>query len=193
MAMMKSHRPLLRALLVSMLGCAATGVLRRMEHEYARTDTLSPPTVAVMYATYGAHSAALSWACARRVWPVPCPARSSQLLGTTLIAGGGAATLAGALPFGAGKQISGIVPGDLHTGGIYRYSRNPQYLGLGLAATGAAIASRSGLAGLLAAAVWVSYRWWIPTEEHHLVRTFGTEYITYQAGTARWVGPPRIC
>lgn len=161
-----------------------------MESEYARTDTLAPTTVAAMYATYGVYIAALTGAGTRRIWPVSIPARPSQFLGTTLILAGGGATLAGARPFGAGKQISGISAGELHTAGIYRYSRNPQYLGIGLAATGAAIATRSAFASVLAAGVWVAYCRWVPTEEDHLARTFGIEYTTYQADTARWIGSP---
>nr|WP_239537093.1 phosphatidylethanolamine N-methyltransferase family protein [Arthrobacter roseus] len=140
--MTKVGRRLVPALLAGTLGCAAIGVLRRMEREYDSTDTLSSTTVAVMYATYGAHGAALAWACVGRVWPVPCPTRPSRIVGSSLAIGGGAATLAGASPFGVGKQISGIAPGSLHMAGVYRYSRNPQYLGLVLAATGAAIGFR---------------------------------------------------
>lgn len=174
------------------IGCVAVSVLRWMEREYAHSDTLSPKTVAAMYATYGACSAGLAWACAGRIWPMPGPARSSQVLGTGLAIGGGAVALVGSCPFGAGRQISGISPGRLHTGGIYRYSRNPQYLGLGVAATGAAIASRSGFAGLLTAGVWAAYRRWIPAEERHLTQVFGGEYTTYQDSAARWIGPPSI-
>lgn len=191
MAMTKVGRRLVPALLAGTLGCSATGVLRRMEREYDSTDTLSPTTVAVMYATYVAHGVALAWACAGRVWPVPFPTRPSRIVGSSLAIGGGAAALVGATPFGFSKQISGISPGSLHMAGVYRYSRNPQYLGLVLAATGASIATRSVFVILLAAGLWAVYRRWIPTEEHHLARIFGTEYTTYQAATARWIGSPR--
>lgn len=179
------------ALVAGGLGFAAGSVLRRMEREYVHTDTLSTRAVAAMYATYGAHGAGLAWACAGRIWSVPCPSAPARIIGTSLTIAGGAAALAGARPFGAGRQISGIAPGSLHTGGIYRYSRNPQYLGLGLVATGAAIASRSAFAGLLAAGVWAAYRRWVPAEEQHLARIFGGEYTTYQDTTARWIGPQR--
>ncbi len=160
-----------------------------MEGEYERSDTLSAPTVVAMYAAYGAHLAALVWAVNQRVWPVQLPLRACRIAGSMLTVLGVGIALAGARPFGAGAQISGILPGSLHTSGIYRYSRNPQYLGVGLAATATALAARSAFAGLLAAGVWASYRRWIPSEERHLTRIFGNDYADYRTRVRRWLGP----
>jgi hypothetical protein len=68
---------------------------------------------------------------------------------------------------GTGK-LTGTAVQPLVTGGIYRHSRNPQYLGYIFNLSGLAIASRSpsalALTGLLAA----SYAAWVPIEEEHL-------------------------
>ncbi|OLT24104.1 hypothetical protein BJF79_45385 [Actinomadura sp. CNU-125] len=178
------------ALVAGALAGVTAAVLRRMQHQYAERDTLTGGTVAAMYATYGAHAAALGWAAVGRVGPVRLPRRAARAVGAVLAAGGAAAAVAGARPFGVGRQLSGIDPGALHTAGVYRYSRNPQYLGLGLAATGVALAARSAFAALLSGGVWWTYRRWIPHEEHHLARLFGQEYLTYRANTARWLGTP---
>lgn len=179
---------LVPACTAAVLGGVTAAVLRRMEHEYADRDTLSPRTVAAMYATYGAHAGALGWAASRRIWPVPLPPRAARATGVALLATGSAAALAGAGPFGVGKQLSGIEAGTLHASGLYRYSRNPQYLGLGLVVTGLATATRSGFTGLLAAGVWATYRRWIPAEEQHLTRVFGTRYLDYRHQVRRWLG-----
>lgn len=176
------------ALAAGALGAVTTAVLRRMEAEYRSQDTLAKPTVAAMYVTYTAHAAALAWACARRVWPLRLPLRSSRTVGTALALTGSGVALVGARPFGAGAQLSGTEPGTLHATGIYRYSRNPQYLGLVVTAAGMALARRSGFAGLSAAGVWLAYRRWIPSEESHLARMFGDPYLTYRARVPRWVG-----
>lgn len=170
------------------LAGATTALLHRMETEYTRSDTLSAPTVVTMYTVYGAHAAGLAWAARRRVWPVTLPARLCMTVGIGMAALGAGTALAGARPFGPGAQISGIEPGPLHLSGIYRYSRNPQYLGLGLVATGTAVAARSGFAGLLAAGVWAAYRRWIPSEECHLTRIFGNDYTLYRDQVRRWLG-----
>ncbi len=184
---MHRHAPSAAVTAGALTGAVAL-LLRRMEREYAATDTLSPRTVAAMYGTYGAVAAALVAAARRRTWPVPLPGGPSRTLGTAVAGAGAVVAVAGARPFGAGRQISGMDAGSLHTGGIYRYSRNPQYLGLGLAATGVALASRSTFAALLAAGVWAAYRRWIPNEERHLARAFGGSYRDYRARVRRWLG-----
>lgn len=185
---MTTNRRAVPVLAAGVLGAVTTVVLRRMETEYSRQDTLTKPTVAAMYATYTAHAAVLAWAGARRVWPVPLPPRSSGTAGTALALTGAGCALAGARPFGAGAQLSGIDPGTLHATGIYRYSRNPQYLGLVMTSAGVALARRSAAAGLLALGVWLAYRRWIPSEESHLARTFGDRYVTYKSRVPRWLG-----
>lgn len=159
-----------------------------MEREYDSTGTLSAATVTAMYAAYTTYAAALGWALWWRVWPVPLPRSPAVAVGVTTAAIGAGATLAGMSRFDSAGQISATDTGRLHTGGIYRWSRNPQYLGNGLLVTGAAVAARSGFAGLLAAAVWGVYRRWIPFEERHLTCEFGGEYTTYQSGVRRWLG-----
>ncbi|QYN33663.1 isoprenylcysteine carboxylmethyltransferase family protein [Pseudonocardia sp. DSM 110487] len=176
------------ALLTGVVGASTAALLRQMENEYAQRDTLSRGTAAAMYATYGAYAAALAWGCRRRTWPISLPSGPARLAGTAAALLGAGVALAGARPFGAGKQLSGIEPGSLHSSGIYRYSRNPQYLGLGLVATGLAASGRSAFAGMIAAGVWASYRRWIPSEERHLTRVFGEEYLDYTTEVRRWIG-----
>lgn len=175
-------------LLAGALSWTRRAALRRMEHEYATTDTFTGPTVVGMYAAYGGHAASLGLASRYRVWPLPLAKRSAERVGKTLAVGGCAVAIAGAFPFGAGAQLSGTRPGTLHGRGVYRFSRNPQYLGLGIAATGIAVAARSGLAALIATNVWSAYRRWVVTEEEHLMRVFGDEYLNYRNRVPRWAG-----
>ena len=170
------------------LGAGCAGVVRRMEHEYADAGSLRPATVTAMYATYTGYAAAFAWALWRRVWPAPLPEPAAQAVGLTAAAVGGAAAVAGMSRFDSAAQISATDTGRLHTGGLYRWSRNPQYLGNGLLVSGAAVAGRSGFAGVLATGVWVIYRRWILSEERHLSREFGAEYAAYRSRVRRWFG-----
>jgi protein-S-isoprenylcysteine O-methyltransferase Ste14 len=69
----------------------------------------------------------------------------------------------------------------LATGGPYRYTRNPLYLGTLLVAAGLAIASRSaGLGALFAAVFLCIYLPVIQLEQQHL-RTLFPEYAAYAA------------
>ena len=170
------------------LGAGGAGVLRRMEREYADEGSLRPSTVTAMYATYSAYGTAFVWALRRGIWPVPLPRATAQTLGLPVAAAGAVACIAGMSLFDSAAQVSAAQTGRLHTGGVYQWSRNPQYLGNGLLVSGAAVAGRSGFAGALAAGVWLIYRRWIPSEERHLGQAFGDEYAAYASRVRRWFG-----
>ena len=97
--------------------------------------------------------------------------------------------IAGMSRFDSAAQLSGTDTGTLHERGIYRYSRNPQYLGAVVGLAGISLATRSGLAALLTAGVLATYRRWIPSEERVLQRTFD-DYDRYAANVPRWFGRP---
>ena len=72
--------------------------------------------------------------------------------------------------------------------GLYRFSRNPMYLGMALIHLGLAVAldSLGGLLALPVAALLID-RLIIAREERHLVRRFGPEYQEYQRHVRRWL------
>lgn len=72
--------------------------------------------------------------------------------------------------------------------GIYRYTRNPMYLGMGLAHAGVAIASDSLAALLLLPLVVIVIdRWVIRREERYLQAKFGEDYLAYMNRVRRWL------
>lgn len=92
--------------------------------------------------------------------------------------------------FGSLGQLSGLEDGELVTGGVYRYTRNPQIVGWGIALLGAALAGRSAKALTLVAAYFLVHRLYFPFEERYLERAFGEEYRCYLARTPRFLGIP---
>lgn len=166
---------------------AAGRVIRRMAADYRDKETLAPATVALMYGAYAANIGAFVLAARRGSWPLPVPDHPARVAGAALTVAGTAVAVAGVSRFGSVSQVSGVEPGRLATGGVYRHTRNPQYLGLVAALAGIGLAARSGLAGAVAAATWVVFNRWIPAEEHHLVRVFGDDYRAYAARTRRWL------
>ncbi len=90
------------------------------------------------------------------------------------------------------KVETGLIPFDeatvLVTGGFFRYTRNPMYLGMVLLLLG--IACMLGTAGSFVAAplfAWVIRRNFILPEELFMERPFGEEYLAYKRSVRRWL------
>ena len=83
-------------------------------------------------------------------------------------------------------------PDVLVTGGPFRFSRNPMYLGFTIALVGVSmvVGSMSAVSGPVI--FWLlADRWYIPFEERRLAATFGGAYQQYRSAVPRWIGRPR--
>ena len=124
---------------------------------------------------------------------VPGPVFFSPLLifgGLPVIVAGLILTTAGDREF---KQARTPVnpletPKTLVTAGLFRYTRNPMYLGFALILAGVwlMLGALSPLADVLVFAV-AADRWYIPAEEKKLVDIFGQAYRDYQHQVRRWI------
>ena len=76
----------------------------------------------------------------------------------------------------------------LVTSGVYRFSRNPMYLGMAVTSAGMALYFESLAAALLLVVVVVIIdRLVIAREERYLARRFGADYEAYQSEVRRWL------
>ena len=133
----------------------------------------------------------------QRLVPAPLPAR----LETPVQAIGGVVLLLGILlgPVNAlmfllrGTTLNPArAPKRLFTGGIYRITRNPMYIGLLLVYAGVALFHAQAWALLLISIPIVLVdRIYIPFEEQRLADTFGTAYLAYCQRVRRWMGVRR--
>ncbi len=87
---------------------------------------------------------------------------------------------------------TGIEPFDeattLVSGGFYRYSRNPMYLGMFLMLTGAAFLMGSLGAGLpVLVFVAIIRNNFVLGEERFLEASFGQQYLDYKSTVRRWL------
>ncbi|QSX78352.1 methyltransferase family protein [Agrilutibacter solisilvae] len=90
----------------------------------------------------------------------------------------------------AGTTVNPLHPersSVLITSGLYRYSRNPMYLGYALALLGWVIC-QGKLLGLGAVAIFIGYvtRFQILPEERQLSARFPAEYAAYKRAVRRW-------
>lgn len=79
-------------------------------------------------------------------------------------------------------------PDMLVTDGLFRYSRNPMYLGMAVALLGATIT----IGTLYALLIWVAFvvicdRWYIRFEEGILTESLGEAYLDYKKSVRRWI------
>jgi protein-S-isoprenylcysteine O-methyltransferase Ste14 len=124
---------------------------------------------------------------------VPGPVFFSPLLivsGLPIIVAGLIITTAGDREFKQARTpVSPLdTPTTLVTAGLYRYTRNPMYLGFALILAGVwlMLGVLSPLAGVLVFAV-AADRWYIPAEENKLLDIFGQAYRDYQHQVRRWI------
>ncbi|MDF3821916.1 isoprenylcysteine carboxylmethyltransferase family protein [Leptospira sp. 96542] len=72
--------------------------------------------------------------------------------------------------------------------GLYKYTRNPMYLGFVLFLFGFAVCLGSFTPySVVVFFVLVTDRWYIKFEETKLKQTFGNEFETYQKNVRRWI------
>lgn len=90
------------------------------------------------------------------------------------------------------RHVLGQEPAGLVSAGLYRYSRNPMYVGVLLAVLGQAVLFASGTIAVYGAVLWALFHITVVMlEEPHLRATRGTEYEAYCRRVPRWFGLPR--
>lgn len=79
-------------------------------------------------------------------------------------------------------------PDILTTEGLFRFSRNPMYLGflITLAGVWVVLGSATPLLPLLGFTLLTNY-WYIPVEERAMLGQFGEDYLRYQSKVRRWL------
>lgn len=88
--------------------------------------------------------------------------------------------------------LLGREPEILVAGGLYRYMRNPMYVGVILILFGEALLFASPQILWYALGAWLFFHGVVVIiEEPHLRRTQGEEYLRYCASVPRWIPGPR--
>lgn len=93
--------------------------------------------------------------------------------------------------FGRGTPAPIDAPNRLVVRGLYRFTRNPMYLGVLTVLVGWAVLYRSAALVFYALAIATLFHLFVVFyEEPHLHRRFGADYGRYRAGVPRWL--PRV-
>jgi protein-S-isoprenylcysteine O-methyltransferase Ste14 len=89
------------------------------------------------------------------------------------------------------SEFAAAPGGEVVTGGVYRFSRHPFYLGYSLVFLGTGIASASWLFLLVWAVLIGLMHIVIIAEEESMAGKHGNAYLEYVKKTPRWIGLPR--
>ena len=145
---------------------------------------LPPPIWAVVYVLI---CAAVSWLLG---WP-RLPGLPVAWLGIALVAVAWVPPVSALILFRrAGTEVNPMSPTNraLVTGGPYRFTRNPMYLGLVILTLGIALWMGAWPMFIAPVATFATANWvHIPFEEAKMRRQFGTEYDSYVARVRRWI------
>jgi protein-S-isoprenylcysteine O-methyltransferase Ste14 len=118
--------------------------------------------------------------------------RYAGFLALAIAVSGLAVALAGIAEFRRlSTTVNPLKPGDassIATGGIYRYTRNPMYVGLACCVLAWGLYLRN-FAALLCVVIFVAYmtRFQIRPEERALQEKFGDDYTSYKSRVRRWI------
>jgi protein-S-isoprenylcysteine O-methyltransferase Ste14 len=118
------------------------------------------------------------------------PAALTQPVGAALVALGVALAIAGAVTF----QRAGTSPNPMKPSttvvmhGVYRFTRNPMYLGMTVLTIGAAVWLNTGWILILLVPALAVVRWHvIAREEAYLEEKFGEPFRDYKRRVRRWL------
>jgi protein-S-isoprenylcysteine O-methyltransferase Ste14 len=149
-------------------------------------DTRLPPPIVLLLCGL------LAWLCAHQLpgFAFSLPMRVTIV--TVMATAGVLLNLVPKLLFQrAGTTVNPLRPQrttQLVTHGVYRFTRNPMYLGQALVLLAACLWLRNAVA-LLAVPVFVAYitRFQIQPEERYLAQRFGPAFDAFRTRTRRWL------
>ena len=182
-----------RIVVLATLGIGAYGShsILMVRHDFLRIGRLSPFMNSIVWLSYAGYVGVILYTVWKGYWLFP-----DTLKGTT--PGGLVLFIAGVVVIGLGIRRAGVLYDMLGRtadvpirDGIYRWSRNPQFVGWVLALVGLGVIARSGLAllqvGLFAAML---HGYVVYVKEPYLLQSLNTQFETYMDETPRYVGLP---
>jgi protein-S-isoprenylcysteine O-methyltransferase Ste14 len=175
---------------LALLLALAAVIARRLGAEYRTRLRPSLLTVVAVWVFYAIHFALVVIAAVQSTWRFSLPAPVALGGGIALITVGGTVYLCAAYVFGFKRQ-SGLDTTRLVTDGIYRWSRNPLFVGWTLVLVGVGVVRGSAMVLVLTLLFWATYRICLPLEEELLGRLYGETYEKYRLRTHKYFGPPR--
>jgi len=167
-------------------------VFPEIKKTYDNKGTYTDKLLSLWLAMWAFHHVPLMLSSLYGVWSLPID-KTFALTGGVILFGIGALILPiGMIEFRSLRRSCGQDTSGLVTTGIYRWSRNPQFVGWFSMLAGISLAGRSGFAfALTGVFVIVIHVYTVLLEEPYLEGLYGEEYRTYMSRAPRWIGIPK--
>ncbi|MEC4684178.1 MAG: isoprenylcysteine carboxylmethyltransferase family protein [Nitrospirota bacterium] len=167
-------------------------VFSEIKKTYDKKGTYTNKLLSLWFAMWAFHHIPLILASFYGVWPILIDKTFAMAGGLILFVIGAIILPMGMIEFRSLRRSTGQDISKLITTGIYRWSRNPQFVGWFFMLFGISLAGRSGLAfALTGVFAIVIYLYTILLAEPYLESLYGEEYRLFKLRTARWIGIPR--
>ncbi len=167
-------------------------VFSEIKNTYDRNGVFTSKLLNLWFVMWGFYHLAVILSSLYGLWLIPIDKRFALTGGFVLIVVGIVVLATGMIEFRSLRRSCGQDISRLITTGIYRWSRNPQFIGCLFYLLGIALVGRSGLAFvLIGAAVIVIDLYTTRLEEPYLERLYGEEYRLYRSRVGRWISMRR--
>jgi len=177
---------------LSISGILGIYVFSGIKKTYDNKGTYTNLLLALWFSMWALHHIALILSAFYGVWPIRVDKIFALSGGVVLFIIGVIILPMGMLEFRSLSRSVGQDVSKLITTGIYRWSRNPQFVGWFLMLFGISLAGQSGFAFMLTGVfVIVIYLYTILLAEPYLENLYGEEYRLFRKRTARWIGIPK--
>jgi len=166
-------------------------VFSGIKKTYDKKGTYSNKLLSLWFTMWAFHHFPLMVSSFYGIWEIPINKTIAQG-GLILFVIGAIILLMGMIEFRSLSRSTGQDISKLITTGIYRWSRNPQFVGWFLMLLGISLVGRSGFAfSLTGVFVIVFYLYTILLAEPYLESLYGKDYRLFKKMTARWIGIPK--
>ncbi|NOZ80323.1 MAG: isoprenylcysteine carboxylmethyltransferase family protein [DPANN group archaeon] len=177
------------AILTVLWAIMAVYVFAAVKKTYAKNGTFTNKLLNWWFAMWGVFFSALALSALYGVWLLPIDKTAALVAGLVLFVAGIVLLAVGMMEFRTLRRSCAQDTSKLITGGIYRWSRNPQFIGCLLYLTGISLAGRSIFAFALTAAASIVIYWYtVSLAEPYLERLYGEGYRRYKKRVSRWFG-----
>ncbi len=164
-----------------------TYVFWEVKKTYAENGTFTNRLLTLWFIIWAAHISATVLSSLYGVWLVSMDRTFALIIGGSLILSGVILLAVGMMQFRTLRRSCGQDTSTLITDGVYKWSRNPQFIGCLLFLIGVSLAGRSMLAFALTAAASAGIYWYtVRLAEPYLERLYGEKYRLYKSKTGRW-------